>query len=78
MVSKMAQGMGQDGNQDGLATKEMGHPDLSVGGSWRFREVFSEGFWLKIFCFKQESHVEDPGWAKMVSKSAPRLFKVLG
>ena len=44
MVSKMAQGMGQDGNQDGLATREMGHLDLSVGSSWRFREVFSEGF----------------------------------
>ena len=26
----------------------MGHPDLSVGGSRRFREVFSEGFGLKV------------------------------
>ena len=31
--------------------KKMGPPDLSVGGSPRFREVFSEGFWLKVCWF---------------------------
>ena len=40
MATKMAQ-----------PRNKMGHPDLSVGGSQRFREVFSEGFWLKVVWF---------------------------
>lgn len=40
MAAKMAQ-----------PQKNMGPPDLSVGGSRRFREVFSEGFWLKVIWF---------------------------
>ena len=40
MVTKMAQ-----------PRNKMGHPGLSVGGSRRFREVFSEGFWLKVIWF---------------------------
>ena len=39
--AKMATKMAQPRNK-------MGHPDLSVGDSRRFREVFSEGFWLKV------------------------------
>ena len=42
--AKMARKMAQPRNK-------MGHPDLSVGGSRRFREVFSEGFWLKVSRF---------------------------
>ena len=49
--AKMATKMAQPRNK-------MGGPNLWVGGSRRFDDAFSEGFWLKIFCFIQESNVE--------------------
>ena len=44
VCAKMATKMAQPRNK-------MGHRDLSVGGSGRVREVFSEGFWLKVIRF---------------------------
>ena len=40
--------MSQYGATGGQLRNKMGHPDLSVGGSRRVREVFSESFWLKV------------------------------
>ena len=43
--------MSQHGATRGQPGNKMGHPDLSVDGSRRFLEVFSEGFWLKVIWF---------------------------
>ena len=51
-------GLGQDGNQDGPAAEQNGRPRSFGRRFAALSRGLSEGFWLKIFCFKQYSSVE--------------------
>ena len=66
MASKMVQAApvwAKMARQIAQPRNEMGHPDLSGGGSRRFREVFfSEGFWLKVIWFSAAIKSRAWGW----------------